>query len=141
MKSSDKSITSPQLDKSNKSNQSKSGTRRNSKRGVEEEIFSSPNCMYCNGHFEALTPAEVLKKKYKIRKFLDGKQTKKDEEFFRMCILSYQMMNQKNKRMTALDPEILFNNAKKEGVQFYQYNEWVTKKGTQVLFEGMFLKE
>ena len=43
--------------------------------------------------------------------------------------------------MTALDPEILFNNAKKEGVQFYQYNEWVTKKGTQVLFEGMFLKE
>lgn len=73
MKSSDKSITSPQLDKSNKSNQSKSGTRRNSKRGVEEEIFSSPNCMYCNGHFEALTPAEVLKKKYKIRKFLDGK--------------------------------------------------------------------
>ena len=51
------------------------------------------------------------------------------------------MMNQKNKRMTALDPEILYDNAQREGVQFYQYNEWVTKKGTQVLFEGMFLKK
>ena len=119
----------------------KSKISSNSKRGVEEEVASSSNCMYCNGHFEGLSADQITKKKYKIRKFLDGKQTKKDEEFFRMCVLSYQMMNQKNKRMTALDPEILYNNAQKEGVQFYQYNEWVTKKGTQVLFEGMYLKE
>lgn len=51
------------------------------------------------------------------------------------------MMNQSNKRMTALDPIVLYNNAKQENVQFYQYNDWIMKKGRQVLFEGMFLKK
>ena len=43
--------------------------------------------------------------------------------------------------MTALNPEILYNMAQNEKVPFYQYNEWVNKKGMQVLFEGMFLKK
>ena len=48
-------------------------------------------------------------------------------------------MNQNNKKMTTLDPEILYNMAQNENVPFYQYNEWIIKKGTQVLFENMFL--
>ena len=121
--------------------ESKKGKKDKNKKLENMETESHPKCGYCKGHFDQLSESEVQKKKYKIRKFLDGKQTKKEEEYFRMCILSYQMMNQNNKRMTALDPEILYNNAQSENVPFYQYNEWVTKKGTQVLFEGMFLQK
>ena len=63
---------------------------------VDEFADCHSKCEYCASIFVVMSQVDILKKKYRIQRFLEGKQTKKDQEFFKMCILSYQMMNQKN---------------------------------------------
>lgn len=66
-------------------------------------------------------------------------KSRKEEEFFRMVLLSYQMVNRKNKRMTALDPVALYKEVSEvQNVPFYRYQDWIEHKGKQVLFDGMF---
>ena len=49
-------------------------------------------------------------------------KSRKEEEFFRMVLLSYQMVNRKNKRMTALDPVALYKEVSEvQNVPFYRY--------------------
>ena len=48
-----------------------------------DEIESHSKCLYCKNLFQNMNGKETNRKKYRIRRFLDGKQTKKDEEFFK----------------------------------------------------------
>ena len=64
-----------------------------------------------------------------MTQFKNDIKSRKEEEFFRMVLLSYQMVNRKNKRMTALDPVALYKEVEEKNIPFYRYQDWIEHKG------------
>lgn len=52
-----------------------------------------------------------------------------EEEYFRMCLLSYQLSNKNNQKILLLDPRSLYKEVtKKHKLPFFKWNDWLRKK-------------
>jgi hypothetical protein len=86
-----------------------STTSKSGKKSIPTNSVTSHNeCNFCNTQFADCTDEEIVRLKYKMTSFKNEIKSRKEEEFFRMVLLSYQMVNRKNKKMTALDPVALY---------------------------------
>ena len=107
------------------STNSKSGK----KSAPSDNVTSHKDCNFCNTQFADCTDEEIVRLKYKMTQFKNDIKSRKEEEFFRMVLLSYQMVNRKNKRMTALDPVALYKEVEEKNIPFYRYQDWIEHKG------------
>lgn len=92
--------------------------------GSIEESHSK--CKFCKTHFDNLPKQEIVKLKVNMIK---GKiplpPIDKEEEYFKMSLISYQMGNKVDNRVLTLDFKTLFNKAKRDNVPFFKYNKWL----------------
>jgi len=107
-----------------------STSTKSGKKNPSDNVTSHKDCNFCNTQFADCTDEEIVRLKYKMTIFKNDIKSKKEEEFFRMVLLSYQMVNRKNKRMTALDPVALYKEVSEvQNVPFYRYQDWIEHKG------------
>ena len=66
------------------------------------------NCKFCIYLFSELTENQTVSLKKRIFLLTKEKQDNKDEEFFRMCLLQYQMQNKDNLKIMSLDYRNLY---------------------------------
>jgi len=99
-----------------------STSTKSGKKNPSDNVTSHKDCNFCNTQFADCTDEEIVRLKYKMTIFKNDIKSRKEEEFFRMVLLSYQMVNRKNKRMTALDPVALYKEVSEvQNVPFYRY--------------------
>jgi len=107
-----------------------STSTKSGKKNPSDNVTSHKDCNFCNTQFADCTDEEIVRLKYKMTIFKNDIKSRKEEEFFRMVLLSYQMINRKNKRMTALDPVALYKEVSEvQNVPFYRYQDWIEHKG------------
>jgi len=107
-----------------------STSTKSCKKNPSDNVTSHKDCNFCNTQFADCTDEEIVRLKYKMTIFKNDIKSRKEEEFFRMVLLSYQMVNRKNKRMTALDPVALYKEVSEvQNVPFYRYQDWIEHKG------------
>lgn len=64
---------------------------------------SHPDCDFCGSQFDLLDQSQCLIMKKKMLRQSSGAVRDKEEEFFRMCLLSFQLTNAHNQKILALD--------------------------------------
>jgi len=66
----------------------------------------------------------------------------KEEEYFKMCLLSFQLQNLSNKKVMGLDAKELFVMAsQKEKLPFFKWNGWLQKQIEKIQFEEMYKRK
>lgn len=90
---------------------------------------SHPDCDFCASQFDLLDQSQCLIMKKKMLRQSSGASRDKEEEFFRMCLLSYQLANKRNQKILALDSRSLYEEAaKRRKLPFFKWNDWLRKK-------------
>ena len=74
---------------------------------------SHPECNFCDGQFNLLDQAQCLTEKKKLLKGKGAMEVDKEEEYFRMSLLSLQLVHKHNPQVLALDPKYLYKQALK----------------------------
>lgn len=68
-------------------------------------------------------------KKRMLRKIGDSSKVRSDEEFFKMCLLSYQMANPSDIQVMKLDYKVLLKQVRDiEKLPFFKWNTWLSQK-------------
>ena len=82
----------------------------------------------------------LLKKK--MTKFIKSKFDDKEEEYFRMCLLSYQMKYSNNQKIMTLDYKSLYRQVTKDKkMPFYMWNNWLKDCIEKLNFEYIYKKK
>ena len=90
---------------------------------------SHTKCKFCKSHFDKLPKEDVISlKKNMIKGKVPPPPIDKEEEYFKMTLISYQMVNKVDNRVITLDFKTLYNKAKRENVPFFKYNSWLTRR-------------
>lgn len=90
---------------------------------------SHPACDFCASQFDLLDQSQCLIMKKKMLRQSSGAVKDKEEEFFRMCLLSFQLTNKHNQKILALDAQSLYQEAaKRRKLPFFKWNDWLRKQ-------------
>ena len=103
---------------------------------------SHPECEFCASQFDLLDQSQCLIMKKKMLRQSTGADRDKEEVFFRMCLLSFQLTNKSNQKVLALDSKSLYEEAaKKRKLPFFKWNDWLRKQIERMQFEHMYKKK
>ena len=107
---------------------------------VEE---SHPECKFCKRQFDDINESqrENFKKNLIKKNYKEKPVENKEEEFFKMCLLSFQLKH-KSKKVMALDAKKLFKEVSElEKLPFFKWNDWLKKTIERLMFEEMYKKK
>ena len=66
----------------------------------------------------------------------------KEEEYFRMCLLSYQYVYKNNMKILTLDYRSLYKQVtEKYNYPFYKWNDWIKETVEKLQFEYIYKKK
>ena len=66
----------------------------------------------------------------------------KEEEYFRMCLLSFQLVHKHNQQILALDSASLYDEVTKQRkLPFFKWNDWLRRKVERIELEHMYKKK
>ena len=103
---------------------------------------SHSKCKFCKSHFDKLPKDEILQlKKNMIKGKVPPPPVDKEEEYFKMSLISYQMIHKVDNRVICLDFRTLYNRAKSEKIPFFKYNSWLARTIEQMQFEEKYRRK
>ena len=73
--------------------------------------FSHPECDFCTAQFSGMSEEEIAKIKKRLIKKGAFAADNKEEEYFRMCLLSYQIKYKGIQKILTLDHNALYRQA------------------------------
>ena len=82
----------------------------------------------------------LIAKRKLIRQGLNHVENK-EEEFFKMNLLSFQLLNKTNMKVMKLDAKQLFKRAQEEQLPFFKWNEWLKQMVEKMQFEHIYKKK
>lgn len=112
--------------------------------GVEDSqiLESDPNCKFCSDLFQGNERDKFQAKKRMLLELKTIRTLNKEEEYFKMCLLSFQLQNLSNKKVMGLDAKELFVMAsQKEKLPFFKWNGWLQKQIEKIQFEEMYKRK
>ena len=103
---------------------------------------SHPECSFCATQFDLLNESECIIMKKKMVRQSNEAVRDSEEEFFRMCLLSYQLAHKGNQKILLLDSRSLYQEVtKKRKLPFFKWNDWLRKQVEMLQFEQMYKKK
>ena len=108
---------------------------------------SHPECKFCKKQFDDVDESQkdqfkknLLKKNKNNDKPVAAEN--KEEEFFKMTLLSFQLTHKSNRKIMALDAKKLFLQvSEKEKLPFFKWHDYLQKTVEKLMFENMYKKK
>ena len=102
---------------------------------------SHSKCKFCKSNFDKLPKDEIIQlKKNMIKGKIPQPPVDKEEEYFKMSLISYQMIHKVDNRVITLDFRTLYNKARRENIPFFKYSQWLSRSIEQLQFEQKYKK-
>ena len=73
-----------------------------------------------------------------LKKLKEMENLDKEEEYFKMCVVSQQLCNIKNKKIMSLNPSVLLKDVRKANLPFFKWNKWLMDHIEKITFEEMY---
>ena len=103
---------------------------------------SHPDCPFCNVQFIGLEFDEEQQIKKNLIKKGAFKAENKEEEYFRMCLLSFQLNYKHNQKIMTLDHKALYKTASiQKKMPFFKWNKWISDQVQMLEFEYIYKKK
>jgi hypothetical protein len=78
--------------------------------------------------------------KRQVMRLKGGVSENKEEEFFRMCLLSFQIKHKDNLKILKLDYKSLYSQVILKKLPFFMWNEWLRVCIERLQFEFIYKK-
>ena len=142
-------MTDDDPDKLNKISEEPNSTRNSqfsqltmSTRNTNEIEKSHPLCDFCLNVFKDLDESQIYTCKRKLLKKGAFTVENKEEEYFRMCLLTYQLNYKSNQKVLTLNYKALYKEAAiKNKLPLNKWNEWLKKQIDILQFEYIYKKK
>mmetsp|Transcript_3882 Transcript_3882/g.6600 ORF Transcript_3882/g.6600 Transcript_3882/m.6600 type:complete len:134 (-) Transcript_3882:37-438(-) len=102
---------------------------------------SHDKCEFCNQLFKQMDERQQQQLRKQLLQRGANYIENKEEEFFKMSLLSYQINNKQNMKILKLDAKSLYKQvSEQQKLPFFQWNDWLKVCIERLQFEQIYKK-